>query len=101
MTVGGREEEDSRPVEPCRSVSQEDEERGDTDEGGVDGGDKERVSDTGEKGDEEHRTEERPEEALGGRTPPYVSPCFGELRKESGSKAGGMGGGGWHGEGEE
>lgn len=61
MTVGGREEQDSRL---------EDEERGDTDEGGVDGGERERVSDAGEKGEEEHRTEERAEEALGGRSPP-------------------------------
>lgn len=97
MTAGGREEDERRPVEPGRSVSQEEEERGDTDEGGVEGGDKERVRDTGEKGDGEHRTEEAP----GGRSPPYVSPCLGELRKESGSKAGGMGGRGWHGEGEE
>lgn len=63
----------------------------------MEGGDKERESETGEKGDEEHRREERPEEAPGGRRPPYVSPCLGELRKESGSKAGGGG----HGEGEE
>lgn len=90
-------------MEPGRSVSQEEEEeeRGDTDEGGVEGGDKDRVRDTGEKGDGEHRTEEGAEEAPGGRSPPYVSPCLGELRKESGSKAGGTGGRGRHGEGEE
>lgn len=70
MRVGGREEQDSRPAEPRRTVSQEDEERGDTDEGGVDGGERERVRETGEKGEEEHRTEERAEEALGGRSPP-------------------------------
>lgn len=100
-TVGGREEEDGRPVGPRRSVSQEDEEWGDTDEGGVEGGDKERERETGEKGDEEHRREERPEEAPGGGSPPYVSPCLGELRKESGSKAGGSAGGGGRGEGDK
>lgn len=67
----------------------------------MEGGDKERESETGEKGDEEHRREAGPEEAPGGRSPPYVAPCLGELRKESGSKAGGTAGGGGHGEGDE
>lgn len=67
----------------------------------MEGGDKDRERETGEKGDEEQRREERPEEAPGGGSPPYVSPCLGELRKESGSKAGGRAGGGGQGEGGE
>lgn len=68
--MGASEAQERRPAGPRRTASQEDEERGDTEEGGVDGGDKDRVRDTGEKGEEEHRTEERAEEALGGRSPP-------------------------------
>lgn len=64
----------------------------------MEGGDKDRERETGEKGDEEQRREERPEEAPGGGSPPYVSPCLGELRKESGSKAGGRAEGGGQGE---
>lgn len=67
-------------------------------------GDRERAREGGEKGEEVvHMTEVGVDEEEGGGTgPPYVWPCLGELRNESGSKAGGRdGGGGGGGEGEE